>query len=30
MAIYNKDMTGLVKNDDEASQLLYEGAKIAG
>ena len=30
MAIYNKDMTGLVKNDDEVSQLLYEGAKIAG
>lgn len=30
MAIYNKDMTGLVKNDDEASKLLYEGAKIAG
>ena len=23
-------MTGLVKNDDEASQLLYKGAKIAG
>lgn len=30
MAIYNKDMTGLVANDAEASKLLKEGAKIAG
>ncbi len=30
MAIYNKDMTGTVKNDAEACKLLQEGAKIAG
>lgn len=30
MAIYNKDMTGLVKNNAEACKLLKEGAKIAG
>ena len=30
MAIYNKDMTGLVKNNAEACKLLREGAKIAG
>lgn len=30
MSIYNKDMSGVVKNDAEASKLLKEGAKIAG
>lgn len=30
MAIYNKDMTGLVKNDTDASKLVQAGAKIAG
>lgn len=30
MAIYNKDMTGTVKNDAEVCKLLKEGAKIAG
>lgn len=30
MAIYNKDMTGLVKNDDQASNLVKEGGKLAG
>ena len=29
-AIYNKDMTGLVKNDADASKLVQAGAKIAG
>lgn len=29
MAIYNKDMTGTVKNDAEVCKLLKEGAKIA-
>lgn len=30
MGVYNKDMSGLVKNDGEASKLLKEGGKIAG
>ena len=30
MSVYNKDMSGLVKNDAKASNLLKEGAKIAG
>lgn len=30
MAIYNKDMTGLVKNDADVCKLVKEGAKIAG
>ncbi len=30
MAIYNKDMTGTVTNDPEASKLVQEGAKLAG
>lgn len=30
MAIYNKDMTGTVKNDADACKLLKEGAKLAG
>ncbi|MBQ2842083.1 MAG: M20/M25/M40 family metallo-hydrolase [Clostridia bacterium] len=30
LAIYNKDMTGTVKNNGEACKLLKEGAKIAG
>lgn len=30
MAIYNKDMTGFVKNNAEVCKLLKEGAKIAG
>lgn len=30
MAIYNKDMTGTVKNDADACKLVKEGAKIAG
>lgn len=30
LAIYNKDMTGTVKNNAEACNLLKEGAKIAG
>lgn len=30
MAIYNKDMTGTVKNDAQVSKLVQEGAKIAG
>lgn len=30
MAIYNKDMTGTVKNDPDASRLVKEGAKLAG
>ncbi len=30
MAIYNKDMTGLVKNDADVCKLIKEGAKIAG
>lgn len=29
MAIYNKDMTGTVKNDADACKLLKEGAKLA-
>jgi len=30
MAIYNKDMTGLVKNDADVCKLVKAGAKIAG
>lgn len=30
MSVYNKDMSGVVKNDAEASKLLKEGGKIAG
>ena len=30
MAIYNKDMTGLVANDPDACKLIKEGAKLAG
>ena len=30
MGIYNKDMTGTVKNDAQASRLLKEGAALAG
>ena len=30
LAIYNKDMTGTVKNNAEACRLLQTGAKIAG
>ena len=30
MGVYNKDMSGIVKNDVQASKLLKEGAKIAG
>ena len=30
MGVYNKDMSGLVKNDAQVSKLLKEGAKIAG
>lgn len=30
MAIYNKDMTGIVTNDAEACKLVQEGGKIAG
>lgn len=30
MAIYNKDMTGTVKNDPEACNLVKAGAKLAG
>ena len=30
MAIYNKDMTGIVKNDTDACKLVKEGAKLAG
>jgi putative aminopeptidase FrvX len=30
MSIYNKDMTGLVKNDADVCKLIKEGAKIAG
>lgn len=30
LAIYNKDMTGTVHNDQEVSELIREGAKIAG
>lgn len=30
MAIYNKDMTGFVSNDADASKLLKAGAEIAG
>lgn len=30
MAIYNKDMTGLVSNDADACNLVKEGAKLAG
>ena len=30
MAIYNKDMTGLVANDSDACKLVKEGAKLAG
>ncbi len=30
MSVYNKDMSGLVKNDAQASKLLKEGGKIAG
>lgn len=30
MAVYNKDMTGIVKNDAEVSELIRAGAKIAG
>ena len=30
MTIYNKDMTGTVRNDQDVSNLIKEGAKIAG
>ncbi len=30
MAIYNKDMTGIVSNDADACRLVKEGAKLAG
>ncbi len=30
MAIYNKDMTGLVSNDSSACNLVKEGGKLAG
>ncbi len=30
LAIYNKDMTGTVRNDQQVSELIREGAKIAG
>ena len=30
MSVYNKDMTGTVKNDAEVSKLLKEGAALAG
>ena len=30
MAIYNKDMSGIVKNDEEACKLVKEAGKIAG
>ena len=30
MGVYNKDMTGTVKNDPEVSALVKEGAKLAG
>lgn len=30
MAVYNKDMTGTVKNDPEVSKLIHEGGALAG
>ena len=30
LSIYNKDMTGIVKNDTDACKLVKEGAKLAG
>lgn len=30
MAIYHKDMTGLVHNDEDVSKLVYEAAKLEG
>ena len=30
MAIFNKDMSGIVKNDDDACRLMKEAGKIAG
>ncbi|MCR5522825.1 MAG: Zn-dependent exopeptidase M28 [Clostridia bacterium] len=30
MAVYNKDMTGTVRNDAEVSNLIREGGKLAG